>query len=285
MDHLLSADEREAMQRDGYVLRLNVFSRQECDQITRASEELVDRLVAHRQGRRQVFGSYVFDRDEEADTIIKWEGDTDVVHGIEPFAHLSPELEAWALDERFVGPMVDFVGSPQPVLFTEKLNLKRPRHGGRNPLHQDFPYWENFATDASRIATAMLFLDDSTLENGTLQVVPGSHTQGKWTTRADKDPFGNLEIDPSAEEGVVTVPLEVPAGSVVYFGPLLVHKSAPNESDKERRTLLFSYQPAGWKHGRDLLREVRQRESGLGQTPGSLIHRNTDDDTKAGVPS
>ncbi len=99
----------------------------------------------------------------------------------------------------------------------------------------------------------MLFLDDADLGNGTLQVVPGSHRDGPWQTRADKDGFGNLEIDPSLEEGLRTVPLEVPAGSVVYFGPLLVHRSSPNTSDRERRSLLFSYQPPGAPDMRDLL--------------------------------
>ena len=260
MQHLLTDAEREGMARDGYVLRRDVFDAREVAEITAACEQLVSRIVADHKGDRRVFGSYVFDRDEASDTMIKWEGDTDVVHGIEPFAHLSPELEEWALDDRFVAPMVDFVDDTTPELFTEKLNLKRPFHGGHNPLHQDFPYWENFAEDATRIATAMLFLDDATLENGTLQVVPGSHTQGKWTNRSDRDHFGNLEIDPSREDGLVTVPIEVTAGSVVYFGPFLVHKSAPNQSSKERRTLLFSYQPHGWPHARDLLRDLRARQ-------------------------
>jgi ectoine hydroxylase-related dioxygenase (phytanoyl-CoA dioxygenase family) len=37
----------------------------------------------------------------------------------------------------------------------------------------------------------------------------------------------------------------VPAGTVVYFGPMLVHQSAQNFSDQQRRALLYSYQPAG----------------------------------------
>jgi hypothetical protein len=261
MDHLLTDEERQGLARDGYVLRRGVFQASEVAEMTAACEQLVSRLVAGRQGERQVFGSYVFDLDEDADTMIKWEGDSDVVHGIEPLAHLSPELEQWAGDERFVAPMIDLVDDPAPELFTEKLNLKRPLHGGHNPLHQDFPYWENFAADASRVATAMLFLDDATLENGTLQVVPGSHKDGKWTTRRDRDDFGNLEIDPSQEEGLETVPIEVEAGSVVYFGAFLVHKSAPNQSSKQRRSLLFSYQPRGLPHTRQLMRDLREKRA------------------------
>ena len=95
-------------------------------------------------------GSYVFDPDFVRGVMIKWEGDTDAVHGIEPFAHLSPELSRWAHDERLVQPMRTIVDDPEPSLFTEKLNLKRPRLGGPNPLHQDYPYWLDSAQDPLR---------------------------------------------------------------------------------------------------------------------------------------
>jgi ectoine hydroxylase len=259
MSHRLTPTEQDGLEADGFVLRPSVFDPDEVAAITGACEELVERMVRDRQGKRFAFGSYVFDHDVGTDTTIKWEGDTDIVHGIEPLVHLSEELGRWVLDTRFIEPMIDIVDDPQPVLFTEKLNLKRPRHGGVNPLHQDYPYWETFADDASRIATAMLFLDDASLENGTLEVVPGSHHRGKWPGRTDRDTFGNLEIDPAEEDGVSTVPIEVPAGSVVYFGPLLVHKSAPNRSDRERRTLLFSYQPHGHAHVLECYRRERAR--------------------------
>jgi hypothetical protein len=259
MNHRLTPTERAALAQEGYVLRRNAFEAREVAEIVEACEALVDRLVQHRQGDRQVFGSYVFDRDERAETTIKWEGDTDVVHGIEPLAHLSPELERWGLDARLVEPMVDFVGDEAPELFTEKLNLKRPRLGGINPLHQDYPYWERFADDAERVATAMVFLDDASLVNGTLEVVPRSHLRGKWPTRNDRDPFGNLEIDPEEERDLTAVPIEVDAGSVVFFGPFLVHKSAANRSDAERRSLLYSYQPPGLAHARECLRRERAR--------------------------
>jgi ectoine hydroxylase-related dioxygenase (phytanoyl-CoA dioxygenase family) len=245
--HRLSDAETDALERDGYVLREATFTRDECAEITDACERLVADLVKDRQNKRYHVGSYTFAPDQLTGCTIKWEGDSDVVHGLEPFAHLSPELEKWAYDARFTDPSIPFVNDENPVLFTEKLNLKRPFHGGPNPWHQDWPYWE-FAPDRSRIVTAMLFLDDATLENGTLEVIPGSHTKGPWKQRTDGDLFGNLEMDPAEAEGKPTVALEVPAGSVVWFGALLVHKSEPNRSDKERRTLLYSYQPQGFEH-------------------------------------
>jgi ectoine hydroxylase len=142
------------------------------------------------------------------------------------------------------------------VLFTEKLNLKRAHHGGPNPLHQDYPYWQDNADDARRVATAIVYLDDTTLDNGCLEVVPGSHTAGRHPTRMDSDAFGQLEMDPVANADMVRVPLPVPAGSVVCFGAFLAHATGPNRTDRDRRALLYSYQPAGMEHSIVKLRQL-----------------------------
>lgn len=253
---MLDDAEQAGLERDGYVLREGAFDGDEVAAIVDACEHLLRAVAEGRRGKRYEVGSYVFEPDVTAELMVKWEAGTDVVHGLEPFVHLSEPLALLGLDPRFVDPMVALTGDPDPSLFTEKLNLKRPHHGGRNPLHQDLPYWSD-ATHPTRTATAMLFLDDADLGNGTLEVVPGSHRDGRWRNRTDGDAFGKLEIDPALEAGLEMVPIEVPAGSVVYFGSTLVHRSAPNTSDRERRSLLYSYQPAGAPHMRDLLRRMK----------------------------
>jgi ectoine hydroxylase len=252
----LDAAERRRLATDGFVVRTGIFDAAEVAAMTAASEALVADLVRDRRGHRLRVGSYVFDPDLIRGVMIKWEGDSDVVHGVEPFAHLSPALRDWALDARCTEPARDLIGGAEPVLFTEKLNLKRPRHGGVNPLHQDFPYWNGVVPDATQVATAMVFLDDATLENGCLQVVPGSHRDGEWKRRTDGDEFGRNEIDAAAYPDPGLVPLELAAGSVVFFGSLLVHQSAPNTSDRERRALLWSYQPEGRPHMLESLRAL-----------------------------
>jgi ectoine hydroxylase len=259
-DHRLDDDELAQLDRDGYVVREAAFDRAEVRAILDECEAVVEGVAGAERGRRYTVGSYVFEPDATAELMVKWEGDTDVVHGLEPFVHLSEPLTWLTLDPRFVAPMIELCGDPAPCLFTEKLNLKRPHHGGRNPLHQDIPYWGD-AAHPDRTATAMLFLDDADLGNGTLEVVPGSHRDGQWRTRTDGDAFGQLEIDPDLELGIETVPIEVPAGSVAYFGSTLVHRSAPNTSDRQRRSILFSYQPAGAPHMRDLLRTMKESSS------------------------
>jgi ectoine hydroxylase-related dioxygenase (phytanoyl-CoA dioxygenase family) len=255
-DFELDAAERAAFERDGYLVRRDVFSRDEVAEMAREGEQLVADLVRDRKGRRYKVGSYVFDPDMMRGVMIKWEGDSDVVHGIEPFAHLVPAFVDWALDPRLVHPMRAILGHEEPMLFTEKLNLKRPRHGGPNPLHQDYPYWIDSSADATAIATTIVYLDDASVSNGCTWVVPGSHRSGKWKTREDTDEFGANEIDAGAYPDVQPVPVEVPAGSTVSFGAFMVHMSTPNTSDLDRRALLFSYQPAGRPTMLDSLRAM-----------------------------
>jgi hypothetical protein len=260
--HHLSAEEREQMERDGFVVRESVFSRDECEAMIEASEDLIAGLVAGKHGRRFTVGSYTFEPDVLSAVMLKWEGDSDELHGIEPFAHLSTELERCGHDPRLVEPMAAFVDDEQPVLYTEKLNLKRPRVGGVNPLHQDFPYWRENAL-AARTATAILYLDDTTRENGCLEVAPGSHrTATALPTRTDSDEFGNLEMDPRANAHLERVALPVPAGSAVFFGAFLAHATGPNLSDTHRRALLYSYQPTGGVHMLEEMKRLFQGAKG-----------------------
>src|SRR5262249_52735871 len=80
----LDAADQAQLARDGYVARTGVFSPNELDAIGADCEALVNELVRDRHGHRLEAGSYVFEPDLLRHVIIKWEGDSDVVHGIEP---------------------------------------------------------------------------------------------------------------------------------------------------------------------------------------------------------
>jgi hypothetical protein len=255
----MDAQERAQLAGDGFVVRAAVFDAAECAAIARDCEDLVTQLEATKRGTKHIAGSYMFESQRDARTLIKWEPDApEVVQGIEPFGHISAPLNDWGLDPRLVDPCKDIVGEDEVALFTEKLNVKRARHGGTIILHQDFPYWEPMTPIAHRIATAMLFLDDATVANGCLEVAPGSHTVGKQKQR-NVEGFGAVEMDPEAFDLTRLRPLEVKAGSVAFFGAFLVHRSLPNRSGGDRRALLYSYQPIGHPHIRNINQRLAER--------------------------
>jgi hypothetical protein len=253
----LDPGERARLARDGFVVRERAFSAAELARLGADCEAMVRRVCAASGGRRKLaVGSYLFQLERGLVTMVKWEpAHPDVVQGVEPFAHFDPALRAWAEDARFVEPMKDVVGAEAIELFTEKLNVKRARTGGSIVLHQDYPYWTENSDGAGEIGTAIVFLDDATRENGCLEVAPGSH-RGGLRERRSVEGFGALEMDPARYDEAQLVALEVPAGTLVFFGSLLVHRSLPNRSDGDRRALLYSYQPAGRRKAIDGFRAL-----------------------------
>ncbi|UUS34088.1 MULTISPECIES: phytanoyl-CoA dioxygenase family protein [Streptomyces] len=179
-------------------------------------------------------------------TTVHWEPQArpPVVRSLSPVTHLDPVLDALWTDDRITAPMRRMVGSARLGRFTSKLNFKRAGVGSEFPWHQDHPYWYCCAGPAARdVATAVVFLDDVTADNGALVLVPGSHLAGP-APRDRSEPTGLLvDVARTDVRGAVTV--EAPAGSVLMFPGLVVHRSGPNRSAADRRSLLLCFQPAG----------------------------------------
>jgi hypothetical protein len=245
----LDAVERDQLKTLGYVVRERAFAPAELTRLAADCEAMVKRVTEASVGRRKVaVGSYRFQLEKGLVTMVKWEPEfPDVLQGVEPFAHFDERLRGWAMDPRFIEPMKDVVGAESIELFTEKLNVKRAKTGGPIVLHQDYPYWTENSDGAGEIATAIIFMDDANRANGCLEVLPGSHARGEWPRRKI-DGFGSMEMELEGFDESQLVAVEVPAGSLVLFGSLLVHRSLPNLSAQDRRALLYSYQPAGRRH-------------------------------------
>jgi ectoine hydroxylase-related dioxygenase (phytanoyl-CoA dioxygenase family) len=107
--------------------------------------------------------------------------------------------------------------------------------------HQD----ELFIPTRDRSLTAAwIALDDATVENGCLWVLPGSHRRGVlYPDRDHHDPRFDCEVEaydfPYRDEDAVAV--EAPTGSVVVFNGYLLHMSLPNTGRHGLRRALVSH--------------------------------------------
>jgi len=111
--------------------------------------------------------------------------------------------------------------------------------------HQD----EYFIPTRDRSLTgAWIALDDATTENGCLWVLPGSHKRGiiyPQQQHNDRrfDCTGEAYQFPYKDEDAV--PVEVKAGSIVFFNGYLLHRSLPNRAKSGyRRALVNHYMSA-----------------------------------------
>ncbi|MGH0038159.1 MAG: phytanoyl-CoA dioxygenase family protein [Myxococcota bacterium] len=255
----LTAAERSAWERDGFFMREAVFSQDEVEALRDAAEHAA-RRAQQAVDAGEVRDDYRIDGNryvEATGSTVQFEHrrQTRTLRVIEPFHHLDPRFEGLLDDARIVVPMKDLVGSERVAVWTDKLNLKRPREGSQFRFHQDSPYWAHASRDLDRLPNVMVALDDANESNGCLRVVAGSHRKGCLPGIEDGTRLGRLFTDPEYFDASRQVPAEMPAGSLLFFSPHTVHGSEPNTSDRPRRALVLTYQPADQPHFK--LGEVR----------------------------
>jgi len=147
-----------------------------------------------------------------------------------------PVFERMAADPALLDCIAALIG--ENILFHySKLNMKGPKFGSPVYWHQDFSYYPHTNTD---LLSAIIFLDDATVHNGCLRVVPGSHRHGLRSHEIDGFFRGRIsDVDESE-----AVNIELAAGGVILLHCMMLHASARNESNSPRRAFLPAYRAA-----------------------------------------
>ena len=133
--------------------------------------------------------------------------------------------------------VADLIG-PAIQFHHDKINLKLPRAGTEVDMHQDFGFTPHTNAD---LITALLFLDDVTMENGPLLCDPGSHKRGQIS---DGRFTGSVAEDVKAASWPRMAPCTGPAGSVCLMHTLVLHASGANRSAASRNLYIAVYAAA-----------------------------------------
>ena len=156
------------------------------------------------------------------------------------FPHkVSAQLKDIALSSASVGALVEIIG-PNVKLVQSMLFIKSEGRPGQ-AWHQD----EYFIPTRDRSLCAVwIALDDATVENGCLWVIPGSHRSGVLYPDREHD---SLDFDCTRESYGFSyserdaVPVEIPAGAAVIFNGYLLHSSRPNTGNRGMRRALVNH--------------------------------------------
>jgi hypothetical protein len=217
---LLTREQSERYQRDGYVLLAGRFTLVEVhdwvSECERLWQELSDDLRADRiQYRGGIAGGRVADR-------------------IDPVVDISPAFGRLAADPRIVDAATALLGAPA-ALMKAKLITKRPGTMGYLP-HQDFPYWEHLGIGADAMLSVQVSIDRATPDNGALEVYPGLQR-----TRLPAPPGAPLDTDVRALEAHSSEVVASEPGDLLFFHSMTPHRSGPNRAGHPRRTLYLTY--------------------------------------------
>jgi ectoine hydroxylase-related dioxygenase (phytanoyl-CoA dioxygenase family) len=213
---VLSQEQIESFHRDGYVLVRGLYSAAEIQQISGWTDEVA--AYPETPGKQmmyfepsQVDGRRILCRIEN------------FVPYHEGFGKLTTT--------RRMQQAVSELFAEEAVLFKDKINFKLPGGDGFKE-HQDVQAgWDEYA---GIHLTAMVAIDETNEQNGSLEMLPGQHKKGllgeKWAPLSEQDTGGKEYVAVHCQPG-----------DAVFFDSFAPHRSAPNHTQHARRVLYITY--------------------------------------------
>ena len=202
--------------RQGWTAAHGFFSPGEAGEIAQWTDELVAR--PERPGAEMLY----------RETSLKDPG-AKVVQRIENFCPFHPGFDA-LVHGRLLSAVEVLLGGPA-VLFKDKINFKEPGGAGFEPHQDQQAGWSVFAP---MFVTAMVAIDDATLENGCLEMADAPRLGGligeEWTP-----------LTPDQMKSFRLIPVPTAPGDVLFFDSYAPHGSAANLTDAGRRILYLTY--------------------------------------------
>jgi phytanoyl-CoA hydroxylase len=235
-DYLLTSGQLEAYARDGYLVLPNVLSEAELTPLEAVFERFITGQVGG-MGRDFCDMSGPYGRAFE---------DFNLVNAVLPRVY-EPALVANIFERRATSIARQLIGDDAQLDYDQFLAKRPQRPKAVFAWHQDLGYWPTGTPDTCTV-TCSLALDDATLENGCLRVVPGSHREPKlrphrpsaWSTSPGlREEAHTLTAQLSEQDDVVTLPVR--RGSITVHNERIVHGSAGNQTDGWRRTYIIAH--------------------------------------------
>jgi len=220
---MLTADQIQFYREQGYLGLEGVFSADEIKELRHVTDEFVEK------SRGVHSNDHVFDLEPshtpETPRLRRFK---DPIKQHEVYRRALQHPRVLEIVSQLIGPAITSNGN--------KLNLKLANVGSPVEWHQDWAFYPHTNDDLLAVGIAM---DDSTLENGCLMVIPGSHL-GPLRDHHQNGVFIGAVTDPDFRSDDA-VPITLKAGGISIHHTRLLHGSSPNRSSNIRRLLLFQY--------------------------------------------
>jgi len=228
----LSEVEIDAYWNDGYLFVADALTPEQLDALVTDFDAWVEESRTH----SEPYGNSLADRPrfdlapehtEDAPRLRRVAAPTEVSDNYLSVMRNNRALDAVA---QLIGPNVEFNNS--------KINAKQPGSSTEVKYHQDFSFQPHSNED---LIAVLFFLDDVTLENGPLNVCPGTHRGPLFEHWHDGVFTGAVSAEIEAAHVADAIPIHGPAGSACLMHTRLLHGSAPNTSDHPRTLFISEY--------------------------------------------
>ncbi len=217
----------------GYLVVRQAFTPAE---VQAATAGLVDLIMGTRPDFKHV---YFEGKAKEILPTLGPEQRQDAVRKLGVFIEFDARLKALSHHPELRRALRPLLGGAEPELFQDMALIKPPRLGREKPWHQDKAYFE-YAL-GTPVVGVWIALDEATVENGCMQLLPGRHKEGPILHFQRRD----WQICDQTILGTKSVAVPLKPGGLLLFDGMLPHGTPHNSSPKRRRALQFHYLPAG----------------------------------------
>jgi hypothetical protein len=223
----LTDDHVARFHRDGFVSGIRMLDQR---QIEALRNELAE-LVHPEHDGRELWYEYHTNESSDADTVL--------FHALGAW-RTRPALHDILWHPAILAPASQLLDGPVRF-WHDQLFCKPAKHGGVVAWHQDYSYWTRTIPMAH--LTCWIGLDDSTVENGCVHYIPGSH---RWSLLPKGVLAGGMEavkevLSPEQQRQFENpVACELKAGEAVFHHPLTLHGSFANSSPRPRRAVVVN---------------------------------------------
>ena len=154
-------------------------------------------------------------------------------------------------------------------IYLDQALVKEP-YGSPTQYHLDLPWWP---FDSPNSCTIWVALDDSTLENGCLYFVPGSHRLG-LTSAGDLGPDLGAVFAAHPEAASPPKPCPLPAGGASIHNARTVHGAGANMTPGRRRAMTVAFMPDGVRFNGTRDVRILGEEYASSLTDGDLLEND-----------
>ncbi len=221
----LSDKQKMFFEENGYLSYGRVLSDEELVGLRQRSEDIIARDVDHVPERYiQLEGAFRETPDPNQDRLDQVRKMTHLCYFDDLFEVVARKAEIVDVIEDLLGPNIKF--------YCDQLMMKPRFNGTITHWHQDSVAWPQFAPQGH--VSCWVALDDATIENGCMTVLPGSHKWGP-IERNWKPAFLESSLIPDP------VAVELPAGHCMFHHGLNFHRTGANPTPNRRRGLALHY--------------------------------------------
>ena len=150
-------------------------------------------------------------------------------------ALIHPAFEEIRNSPKFPALLAPLIGTTLKQ-FINQINFKMPGGKIEFPWHQDVRPTPAFRDQVNNYVQTIVVVDEATVANGCLHVIPGSHKLGNLRVKRYAKGSVESQVDVSS-----AVPCEAMPGDVMMFTSYTVHGSSPNTTDRPRRSYINGF--------------------------------------------